>query len=114
MLAKALFERIDALGFREPLFGSPTPRSLTASRRLFRSGLNSLLDMAGPRGVAPTNHDGHRGGSSSAGAALAIAEQSPKPLAESRWLGNRHAAGGVCASKSRVPRPRCSPWRVKT
>src|SRR5450759_2114260 len=114
MLAKALFERIDALGFREPLFGSPTPRSLTASRRLFRSGLNSLLDMAGPRGVAPTNRDGPRGGSSSAEAALAIAEQSPVPLSESHWLGNRCAAGGFFASKSRFPRPRCSPWRVET
>jgi Domain of unknown function (DUF4349) len=33
---------------------------------------------------------------------LAIAPQSPKPSAESQWLGNRGATRGVCASKSRV------------
>jgi hypothetical protein len=114
MVARSVFERLEASGFRElkvylteearaHAFSAAVPAQFTASVGYGRA-----------TGAAPTNHGGPRVGSPSAGAALAMAEQSPKPLAESHWLGNRHVPGGVCASNGRVPRPRCSPWRVET
>jgi hypothetical protein len=95
MLAEALFERIDALGSRE------------ATLRLTDTAIAHGFAAVIPERLELTVGYGRSERSS--------ADQPWR--ASSRLVGrpwNRHAAGGVCASKGRVPRPRCSPWRVET